>query len=345
MRSFASDNNSGVHPAVFEAMQRANDQHALGYGNDAFTERATAKFKQLLGDDIAVYYVYGGTGANVVGLSTVTRSHEAVICSDGAHIYTDECNAPEKLIGCKLLPVPHTRGKITVEGIRKHLHGFGDPHHPQPRVISISQVTELGTVYSIAEIREIADLAHEYGLLLHMDGARISNAAAALNLDLRACTRDAGVDVMSFGGTKNGLMYGEAVIFFNPALARDAAFVRKQSMQLASKMRFVAAQFEALLTDDLWRKNAQHANRMAARLVEQLREIPEIKFTATVDANGIFAIIPPAITKPLQEQFPFYVWDESTNEVRWMTSFDTTESDVNAFVAAIKQALREQVPG
>lgn len=345
MRSFASDNNSGVHPAVFEAMQRANDQHVLGYGNDAFTERANAKFKQLLGDDIAVYYVYGGTGANVVGLSTVTRSHEAVICSDGAHIYTDECNAPEKLIGCKLLPVPHTRGKITAAGIRKHLHGFGDPHHPQPRVISISQVTELGTVYSLAEIREIADLAHEYGLLLHMDGARISNAAAALNLDLRACTRDAGVDLMSFGGTKNGLMYGEAVIFFSPALARDAAFVRKQSMQLASKMRFVAAQFEALLTDDLWRKNAQHANAMAARLVEQLREIPEIKFTATVDANGIFAMIPPAITKPLQEQFPFYVWDESTNEVRWMTSFDTTEADVNAFVAAIKQALHEQVPG
>lgn len=338
-RGFASDNNSGMHPEILAALSAANEGHAVGYGGDQLTEMAVNQFKQEFGQQTDVYFVFNGTGANVLGLSTLTHSFHSVICAETAHIQVDECGAPEKFTGCKLLPVETIGGKITPKGIAKYLHGFDFEHHSQPKAISISQVTELGTVYSVDEIKAITTLAHQYGLFVHMDGARLANAAVALNLPFRAFTVDAGVDVLSFGGTKNGMMLGEAVLFFNPELSGNAKYIRKQSMQLYSKMRFVSAQFLAYFNNELWKRNASHSNRMAKLLEQEIRQIPALQLTQEVEANGVFAIVPPEIIPQLQEKYFFYMWDEHRSEVRWMTSFDTQEEDIYNFVALIKSMV------
>lgn len=338
-RGFASDNNAGVHPQILRAMARANQGHVVAYGDDPYTESASGTFKGIFGEETEVFFVYNGTGANVLSLQALTRSFQAVICAETAHINEDECGAPEKFTGCKLLTIPTGNGKITVDQIRPHLQALGNEHHAQPRVISITQATELGTVYRPEEILAITRFAHENGLLVHLDGARICNAAAALNTGLRKATRDLGVDVLSFGGTKNGAMFGEAVAFFNPDLARNFKFIRKQGTQLASKMRFIAAQFEALLTDDLWRRNAEHANSMAALLARQVRDMAQIEIVQPVDANAIFAKIPKEHLQSIRQQYFFYVWDEGRSIVRWMTSFDTTEEDVMGFVSLLRKVL------
>lgn len=338
-RGFASDNNSGIHPDILKAIHSANEGHAVGYGGDPITEKAIKRFKQEFGEETEVFFVFNGTGANVLGLSTLTNSFNSVICADTAHIQTDECGAPEKFTGCKLLPVETIKGKISPTGIRRYLHGFDFEHHSQPKVISISQITELGTLYSVEEIKALCNLAHEYGMYVHMDGARIANAAVALDLPFRAFTVDAGVDVLSFGGTKNGMMMGEAVLFFNPELIRNTKYIRKQSMQLYSKMRFVSAQFLAYFENELWKQNATHSNRMARLLEQEVKKIPAVQLTQEVNANGVFAIVPPQIIPQLQEKYFFYMWDEHRSEVRWMTSFDTQEEDVINFTALLKSLV------
>jgi threonine aldolase len=338
-RSFASDNNAVVHAEVLAALARANTGHVVGYGDDPYTAAALQKFEEHFGDGIAVFFVFNGTGANVLSLQALARSYEAVICGEMAHIYTDECGAPEKLTGSKLIPLSAPDGKLTVELVSHAYHGIGDQHHVQPKVISITQSSEMGTVYKPDEIRALAKFAHERGMFLHMDGARISNAAAALGQTLRQATRDLGVDVLSFGGTKNGLMGVEAVVFFDQKLAGNFLFLRKQGMQLASKMRFLSVQMEALLTNDLWRRNAEHANRMAKLLEKEVRQIPSLRIVYPVEANGVFVQIPhPAIAK-IQERYFFYVWNEEESVVRWMCSFDTNEEDVKEFAKFVRETL------
>jgi threonine aldolase len=338
-KGFASDNNAGIHPDILGAIGEANAGHVTGYGNDPYTAEAIRLFRNEFGEDTEVFFVFNGTGANVVGLSAITRPFNSVICAETAHIQSDECGAPEKFTGCKLLPVESGDGKLHPEDIGRYLHGFDFEHHSQPKVISISQVSEMGTVYQPDEIRELAVLAHKHGMFLHLDGARISNAAVALNLPFREFTKDCGVDVVSFGGTKNGMMMGEAVLIFNPELAHETKYIRKQSMQLFSKMRFVGAQFIAFFQNERWKLNALHANRMARLLEAEIVSIPEITITQKVEANGIFAIVPRHIIRPLQEKFFFYIWNENRSEVRWMTSFDTTESDISEFVKLIKNLI------
>ncbi len=338
-RGFASDNNAGVHPAILEAMASVNDGHVIAYGDDPYTSKAVSSIQQQLGEDTGVFFVFIGTAANVLGLSSVTQSYHAVICPETAHINVDECGAPEKFSGCKLLASDTPDGKLTVEMIASHMHGIGFEHHVQPRVVSITQATEMGTVYTLDEIREIADYTHEQGMLLHMDGARISNAIVSLDCDLYEMTGGAGVDVLSFGGTKNGMMYGEAVVFFNKALCEDFKYLRKQGMQLSSKMRYIAAQFSAFLENDLWKQNARHANLMAQKLYEAVKNIPGVKITQKVESNAVFAIIPEESIEKLQEAYFFYVWDESTSEVRWMCSFDTTEEDIEGFASRLRSLL------
>ncbi|HXD32933.1 MAG TPA: low specificity L-threonine aldolase [Pyrinomonadaceae bacterium] len=339
-RSFASDNNAGVHPRVLRAMEAANRGHVVAYGDDPYTTNAIKKFRDLLGADTSVYFVFSGTGANVLGLKAITEPYHAIICAETAHINVDECGAPEKFTGCKLLTVPTKDGKLRPEGVKPLLHGIGVEHHVQPRVISISQTTEMGTVYRPDEIRELSEFARRHNLLLHVDGARIANAAASLKVSLSAITRDVGVDVLSFGGAKNGMMYGEAVVFFNNSFDQDFKFTRKQGSHLASKMRFISAQFEALLTNNLWKKNAAHANRMAQVLARELAKISSIEITQKVEANGVFAIIPRQYVPLLQKEYFFYVWNEATSEVRLMTSFDTSEDDVKNFVAVVRKTLK-----
>jgi len=343
-RSFASDNNSGVHPKVMAALAAANRDHVLAYGDDAFTQRAEAKLREAFGAE-AAFLVFNGTGANVLGLQTLVRPHHAVLCSEHAHIATDECGAPEKHLGCKLLPLPAPEGKLTPAMLEAPLHALGNEHHSQPRVVSITQSTEVGTVYRPEEIRALSDFCHAKGLLLHMDGARLANAAAALGTSLRVLTKDVGVDVLSFGGTKNGLMFGEAVLFFRPGLAAEMKFLRKQGMQLASKMRFVAAQFDALLTDDLWRESAARANRMAALLAREASKVEGVKLARDAEANAVFAILPPETIRAMQQRWLFYTWSEARHEVRWVCSFDTTEDDINRFVADLRDAQRASKKG
>jgi len=344
-RSFASDNNAGVHPDVLRALSTVNHGHVVGYGDDPHTQSATQKFQEHFGHGIDVFFVFNGTAANVLSLKALTESYHAVICAEAAHIYTDECGAPEKFTGCKLIPIPTINGKLTVEAVQHVYHGIGDQHHVQPRVISITQATEVGTVYQPHEIQALARFAHERGMFLHMDGARISNAAASLGLTLRQTTRDLGVDVLSFGGTKNGLMGAEAVVFFpqdpsrTSSLAANFLFLRKQSMQLASKMRFVAAQLETLLSNDLWLSNARHSNRMAKVLEKEVGSIPQLKIAYPVDANGVFVQIPEHTIAKLQERYFFYVWNEEESIVRWMCSFDTTEEDIRDFGAFLRATL------
>jgi threonine aldolase len=339
-RGFASDNNAAVHPEIMEAMVRCNSGHAVGYGNDDFTDKAVRKIQDYFGIDTEVFFVFTGTAANVVGLRNMTQSFNSIICAESAHIQEDECGAPEFFTGCKLIPIETQNGKICIEQIRPHIRGIDFEHHSQPRVVSITQSTELGTVYSVNEIREIADFVHNNGLFLHMDGARIANAAVSLGLSMKEVSRDAGVDVLSFGGTKNGAMYGEAILFFTPGLTRWFKYFRKQSMQLASKMRYISVQFEALLTNDLWKRNAEHANRMAQVLAHSAGKIPGVTISRPVDSNGVFALVPMGLIKPLQEEFFFYVWDDGKSEVRWMTSWDTTEEDITKFTNLLATLIK-----
>jgi threonine aldolase len=343
-RGFGSDNAAGILPEALEAIAAANAGHATAYGNDEWTARAEERFRAHFGDEARAFVVFNGTGANVTGLRALLRPHEAVVCAETAHLNVDEGGAPELVAGIKLLPVATADGKLTPDLVRPRLVRFGDEHAVQPRVISITQSTELGTVYTPDEIAALAGLAHETGLLLHVDGARLANAAAALDVPLRAITTDAGVDALSFGGTKNGLLAGEAVVLLRPGLAEAMPYLRKQSMQLASKMRFLSAQLAALLTDDLWRRPAAHANAMAARLAAAVEGLPAVTITQPVQANAIFAILPREVTAALQERFHFYTWDEATGEVRWMCAWDTTADDVDAFAQAIAEAVGAPAP-
>ena len=339
-RSFASDNNAGVHPEIIEAIRNANDGHVIAYGSDPITARAMELFQKHFGSDVAVYFVFGGTGANVLGLKAITQPHHAIFCADTAHVNVDECGAPEKFTGCKLIAIPTPDGKLRVEQIKPLLHGIGVEHHVQPRVISISQATEMGTVYTREELKTLAGFAHDNGLLLHVDGARLANAAVGLDKTFKEITTDVDVDVLSFGGTKNGMMYGEAVVFFDKNLASEFKYIRKQGMHLPSKMRFISAQFEALLSGDLWRRGAEHANRMAQILGSELAKVPKIKLTQPVQSNGVFATIPKEYIPVLQEKYFFYVWDDAISEVRLMASFDTSEDDIRNFIYFVNQIVQ-----
>jgi threonine aldolase len=340
-RGFASDNNSGIHPEILKAIVAANTGHSRGYGDDIWTDEAVKLFKKEFGDDTEVFIVLTGTGANILGIQSSVNSFHTVICAETAHIHTDECGAPEKFTGSKLIPIATQNGKITPEQIKKHLHGFGFEHHSQPGLISITQVTELGTIYTVGEVRALADLAHDHSMFLHMDGARISNAAVSLGLPFRTFTRDAGVDILSFGGTKNGMMIGEAVLFFNQALAVHSKYYRKQAAQLYSKMRFVGAQFVPYLRNGIWKLNATHSNRMAKILETEVRKLKGVEITQPVEGNGVFAIVPKDLIPQLQHEYFFYTWDENRGEVRWMTSFDTTEEDIYNFAELLRKLLKE----
>jgi threonine aldolase len=340
-RSFASDNNAGIHPNILKAIAAANQGHVVGYGEDAYTEAAVRRFKQHFGKEIEVFFAFNGTAANCLALKALTESYHAVLCGESAHVYTDECGAPEKFTGCKLVPISTPDGKLTVDLIAQAYHGIGDQHHVQPRAVSITQATEVGTIYKPEEVRAVARFAHDHEMFLHMDGARIANAAVRLGLTLRQATRDLGVDVLSFGGTKNGAMGAEAVIFFDKKLSRNFLYVRKQAMQLASKMRFIAAQFDALLAGELWRRNAERSNRMAALLQKELRKIAQIKIVYPVEANGVFAQIPRQMIRKIQKRYFFYVWNEEQSLVRWMCSFDTTEEDVKQFARFVARMVAE----
>jgi threonine aldolase len=335
-RGFASDNYAGVHPEVMQALTAANGGHQISYGEDVYTEHLVRVMETHFGKGIEVFPVFNGTGANVIGLQAMLPRWGAVICSSTAHLGTDESVAPAAVGHFALLPVQSVHGKITPELIDEQAYGFGDEHHPQPAVVSITQSTELGTVYTVDEVRVIADHVHKLGMYLHMDGARISNAAASLGVSLRAVTRDAGVDVLSFGGTKNGLMGAEAIVVFTPKAAPGLIYLRKMNMQLASKMRFISAQLSALLEGDLWHRNAHHANKMAALLRSSLEGLPGVTFTNPTEANGVFVILPAGIADELRKEFRFYDWNPATGEVRWMCAWDTTIEDVEAFAAAVR---------
>ena len=338
-RGFASDNYAGVHPEVLEALAAANGGHQVSYGEDVYTARLQEVLAGHLGRDVEVFPVFNGTGANVLALQSMLPPWGAVICSETAHIHTDENGAPERVAGIKLLPVPTPDGKLTPELVDRQAWGWGDEHHAQPLVVSITQTTELGTCYTAEEIAAVCDHAHGLGMKVHLDGARIANAAASLDLPLRAFTTDVGVDVLSFGGTKNGLLGAEAVVVLNPEASQGLRYLRKMNMQLASKMRFISAQLVALLEEDLWLRSAQHANAMAVRLRDAVTDLPGVTVVRPVQANAVFAVLPPGVADRLRTRFRFYDWNEATGEVRWMCAFDTTETDVDAFAAALREEL------
>ena len=344
-RGFASDNYAGTHPEILAALADANGGHQVAYGGDIYTTRLTEVMQELFGEQTEVFPVFNGTGANVTALTSMLPRWGAVVCTSTAHIHSDEGGAPERVSGLKLLTVDSPDGKLTPGLIDKEAWGWGDEHRVQPLAVSITQPTELGTLYTVEEIRAIADHAHKNGMVLHMDGARISNAAAALGMPLRQFTVDAGVDVLSFGGTKNGLLYGEAIVVLNPAAADGLVYLRKLNMQLTSKMRFVSAQLLALLEDDLYLRAAGHANSMAAKLRAALEtgiadgSITGLGFSQPTQANAVFAVLDNAAADRIRERVRFYDWDRATGEVRWMTAFDTTDEDVDVFVSAITEEL------
>ncbi|WP_433441448.1 threonine aldolase family protein [Nonomuraea sp. CA-141351] len=344
LKAFASDNYAGVHPEILQAIAAANGGHQIAYGEDVYSEALRDVFKRHFGEQAEAWPVFNGTAANVVSLRSMTSQWEAVICAESAHINTDEGGAPEVVGGIKLLTVPTPDGKLTPELIDRQAWGFGDVHRAQPRVVSISNTTELGTLYTADELAAICSHAHDLGLLVHLDGSRLTNAAAALDVPLRSLTTDVGVDVLSFGGTKIGLLYGEAVVVLNPSAASGVDYIRKTFMQLSSKMRFVSAQFEALLSGDLWLRNARQANAMGRRLAEAVSGIPGVSLSRPVEANAVFAVLPPDVTERLAKRFRFYTWNEATGEVRWMCAFDTTEADVDAFAAALAEEMRTAHP-
>lgn len=338
-RGFASDNHAGVHPEVLDAIVAANEGHQTSYGGDVYTARLQDVMRQHFGEQATTWPVFNGSGANVVSVMAMTDRWEAVICSAHAHLHHDEAGAPEKVGGVKLLPVATPDGKLTPDLVDQEAYGFGFEHRAQPKVVSVTQATEVGTCYTPDELRAVCERAHRHGLLVHLDGARLANAAAYLDVPLRALTTDVGVDVVSFGGTKNGLLLGEAVVVLNPDAVRGLSYLRKGALQLASKMRFLSVQLEVLLAGDLWLRSARHANTMARRLADGVRDLPGVTLTQRVESNAVFAQLPTAATAALQEDFAFYVWDEATGEVRWMTAFDTTPEDVDGFVAAIRAAV------
>ncbi|RYD58558.1 MAG: low specificity L-threonine aldolase [Sphingobacteriales bacterium] len=338
LKSFASDNYAGVLPEVMQALAEANHGHARSYGADDITADTTRLFRELFEADANVHFVFNGTGANVLSISSATQSYHAVLCADTSHIYNDESSAPETFTGCRFFPLPtNDQGKLTAEIIQQRLIRKGDVHYAQTKLLSITQSTEYGTVYTPDEIKAIAEVAKQHDLFLHMDGSRFFNAAASLDCSLKDISNGAGVDILSLGGTKSGMMFGEAVVVFNKKLSEHIAYKHKQSMQLASKTRFIAAQFRAMLQNDAWRKHASHANKMAHLLHSSLKKYPEVKVSKAVHANAVFAEIPLHWNEPLQADYPFYVWKESNNEVRLMCSFDTTEEDIQAFTKKIEQ--------
>lgn len=337
--SFGSDNHSGVAPEIINALIEANQGFETAYGEDSYTAKAEELFKKMFGDETSVFFVFNGTGANILALKALTNSYNSILCPVTAHIYVDECGAPEKFTGSKLIPINHTDGKVTPEDVKKELRGFGFQHHSQPKVLSISQPTEFGTLYTPQEITELANLMHSYQGYLHMDGSRISNAAEAMNMEIRRFTKDSGVDALSFGGTKNGLMMGEAVVFFDKEVAANHEYLRKQAAQLYSKNRFVAAQFIEYLKDNLNLKLAGHSNKMAKYLESRLRKIKGVHITRAVQTNAVFAIIPPKACKELQKKHHFYTWDEESGEVRWMCSFNTQKEHIDQFVKDIENLL------
>jgi len=338
-RGFASDNNAGVHPDILNELLSVNAGHVIGYGSDVYTEHAMDVFKDQFGSSVETFFVFTGTAANVLSISGITRSWHSVITAFTAHLEQDECGAPEKYTGCKILTVDTLDGKINCELLEKHMHGFNFEHHSQPKVISITQSTEMGTVYNVPEIKEIAEFAHSKGMLLHMDGARIANAAVSLSLPFRAFTVDAGVDLLSFGGTKNGMMFGESICFLSSGLSGDFKYIRKQGMQLASKMRFISAQFIAYFRNDLWKSCATHSNAMAKILADKLHHLKTIKITQAVQSNGVFIIMPSEVAERMQSHYFFYPWDEKRSEYRLMTSWDTTEADIEDFVDLLRKEL------
>lgn len=338
-RGFGSDNHSGVHPDVLKAIAEVNVDHAMAYGEDEYSAKVEQLFKQYFGTDASVYFAFNGTGANVLCLDAMTRSHHAVVCADTAHIHVDECGAPQRITGAKLLTIETPDGKLTPELVKTQLHGFGFQHHSQPKVISIAQPTELGTLYTLNEIKALSDLAHQYNMYLHIDGARFANAAVALGCTFKQMTTDLGVDALSFGGTKNGLMIGEAVVLLNPKLNEDFLYRRKQAMQLCSKMRFIAAQFKAYFTDDLWKRNAEHSNAMARQLYDAIKDEKGLDVVYPVQANGVFVRLPRQVWTELQKHYFFYDWDEDDNVVRFMCSFDTTAEDIDLFAHTLKELL------
>ena len=338
-RGFASDNNAGVHPDILNEIIKANEGHVIGYGSDHYTEKAIELFREHLGKDTDIFFAFTGTGANTLGISSVVRPWNSVITAFTAHIEQDECGAPENFIGCKVLTVDSNDGKINAEMMAKHMHGFDFEHHSQPKVISITQATEMGTVYTRDEILKLADFAHERDMLLHMDGARIANACVSLDHSFKSLTTDAGVDILSFGGTKNGMMYGEAVCFLRPGLSGYFKYIRKQGMQLASKMRFISAQYLAYFRNDLWKKNAMHSNSMARLLAEKIKGLNGIRITQQVQSNGVFVIIPRDVAEKVSKEYFFYPWNEITSEYRLMTSWDTTEEDIDGFITLLEKEL------
>lgn len=344
MRSFASDNWSGVSPEIMEALAEINSNHHPAYGeNDPLMEQAQVVFRKHFGHKSHTFFVYNGTGANVLSVQQLLRSWQAVVTPHTSHLNEDEAGAPEKFTGGKLLTVHTPDGKLRPEDITPFLNSIGFQHHVQPALISISQATELGTLYSLEEVRQLADFAHANNMLLHMDGARIANAAVALNCSLSGLTAGCGVDVLSFGGTKNGLMFGEAVVFMDKSLAKGFEYNRKQGMQLASKMRYILAQFITYLDTGLWEQNARNANIMAKLLGDKLEKVDGISLSRPVEANGVFVIMPASMISQLQKAYFFHVWNESKNEVRLMCSFDTTEADVEGFVAVAKKLVEQQI--
>ncbi|CAG6392511.1 threonine aldolase family protein [Actinacidiphila cocklensis] len=338
-RGFASDNYAGVHPEVLAALALANGGHQVAYGGDEYTAHLQEVFRRHFGPTAEVFPVFNGTGANVTALQAVTERWGAVVCAESAHINVDECGAPERVGGLKLLTVPTPDGKLTPELVDRQAYGFDDEHRAQPQVVSITQTTELGTCYTPEEIKALCDHAHQLGMAVHLDGARLANAAASLGVPLARFTTEAGVDILSFGGTKNGLLLGECVVVLSPERVRALLHLRKLSMQLASKMRFVSVQFEALLAGDLWLRSAEHANAMARRLDAAVRGIDGVRVMRPVQANAVFALLPREVSERLQKRYRFYFWDESTGEVRWMCAFDTTEDDVDGFAAAIAEEM------
>jgi threonine aldolase len=337
-RGFASDNHAGVQPEVMAAVAAANQGHAAAYGADPWTARAQERFRDHFGPSARAYPVFNGTGANVLCLEALTLPWEGVVCARSAHLNVDECGAPERA-GRKLLVVDAPDGRLTPEQVAPLLVRIGDEHVVQPRVVSIAQSTELGTVYPPDAVAALADWAHAHGMLLHVDGARLCNAAAALGVPLRALTTDAGVDALSFGGTKNGTMGAEAVVLLREELDAGFRHRRKQAMQLASKMRFISAQLDALLEGDLWQRSAAHANAMARRLADAVGGLAGLRITQPVEANAVFATLAPEATERLQRDWPFYVWDDNTGEVRWMTAWDTAPEEVDAFAADVRAVL------
>jgi threonine aldolase len=339
-RGFASDNSATIHPEVLGAIAAANAGHAFGYGHDGYSEGVVDRFREHFGADARAFFVFNGSAANVLSLRACCKPWQAAICAATAHLNVDECGAPEAIAGVKLLSVPTPDGKLTAELVWRRIERIADEHAVQPGVVTISQCTELGTLYTVEEIGALASLAHEHGLRLHVDGARLSNAAAALGVSFAEMTSGAGVDIVSFGGTKNGLLGGEAVVILTPELAEGFQYIRKQSLQLASKMRFIAAQFDALLTNELWLRNARQANAMAARLEAAVASLPGVRIAYPVQTNAVFAGIPRAARDKLIPDWAFYDWDVAAGEVRWMCSWDTTEEDVDTFAGAVADALR-----